>query len=128
MRSANDKQARPADRLQARTEAPHAGAERLAPSHTNRHRAPHGTLPAAPLIRVELQRRLQRRRSQTDSLSSLAGRKAIFLLALILMASPVAGLRPMRAGRLRTWKMPSAGMRILSPFFRCFASRSTRPV
>jgi hypothetical protein len=35
--------------------------------------------------------------SQMDSFSSLAGRKAIFLLALIRMASPVAGLRPMRA-------------------------------
>jgi hypothetical protein len=32
----------------------------------------------------------------------LAGRKAIFLLVLILMASPVAGLRPIRAGRART--------------------------
>ena len=26
-----------------------------------------------------------------------------------MIASPVAGLRPMRAGRLRTWKMPRPG-------------------
>ena len=39
---------------------------------------------------------------QTASLSSLAARKATFLLALILIGSPVAGLRPMRAARLRT--------------------------
>ena len=37
--------------------------------------------------------------SQMESFSCLAGRKAIFLLALIRMASPVAGLRPMRAAR-----------------------------
>jgi hypothetical protein len=39
---------------------------------------------------------------QTASLSSLDARKATFLLALILIGSPVAGLRPMRAARLRT--------------------------
>ena len=38
----------------------------------------------------------------TASLSSLAGRNATFLLALILMVSPVAGFRPIRAARLRT--------------------------
>jgi hypothetical protein len=38
----------------------------------------------------------------TASFSSLAGRNAIFLLALILIASPVAGFLPMRAGRART--------------------------
>jgi hypothetical protein len=37
----------------------------------------------------------------TASLRSLDARKAIFLLALILMASLVAGLRPIRAARLR---------------------------
>src|SRR5580704_6122536 len=37
---------------------------------------------------------------QIASLSSLEARKATFLLALIWMASPVAGLRPMRAARL----------------------------
>jgi hypothetical protein len=35
----------------------------------------------------------------TASFSSFAGRKAIFLLALIWMVSPVAGLRPIRAAR-----------------------------
>ncbi len=39
---------------------------------------------------------------QIASLRSLATRKATFFDALILIASPVAGLRPMRAGRLRT--------------------------
>jgi len=41
-------------------------------------------------------------RRQIDSLSSFEARKATFLLALIWIASPVAGLRPMRAARLRT--------------------------
>ena len=40
--------------------------------------------------------------TQTDSFNSLEARKATFLLALIWIASPVAGLRPMRAARLRT--------------------------
>ena len=39
---------------------------------------------------------------QTASFSSLAGRKATFLEALMWICSPVAGLRPMRAARLRT--------------------------
>src|SRR5690242_8601456 len=38
----------------------------------------------------------------TASLSSFAARKATFLLALMWMVSPVAGLRPSRAARLRT--------------------------
>jgi hypothetical protein len=42
----------------------------------------------------------------TASFSSLAGRNAIFLLALILMASPVAGFRPIRAARFRTRVRP----------------------
>src|SRR3977135_1052362 len=57
--------------------------------------------------------------SYTASFSSLAARKAIFLLALILMDSPVAGFRPILAGRFRTWRMPSPFRRILSPFLRC---------
>ena len=44
----------------------------------------------------------ERSRVQTVSFSSLATRKATFLLALILIASPVAGLRPMRAARFLT--------------------------
>jgi hypothetical protein len=35
----------------------------------------------------------------TASFSSLDGRKATFLLALILIASPVAGLRPIPTAR-----------------------------
>lgn len=41
-------------------------------------------------------------RYQTASFNSFEARNAIFLLALILIASPVAGLRPIRAARLRT--------------------------
>jgi hypothetical protein len=41
------------------------------------------------------------------------------LLALILMASPVAGLRPIRAGRLRTCRMPRPPILMRLPFFRC---------
>src|SRR5215472_18737634 len=62
---------------------------------------------------------------QIAAFNSFAARKAIFLLALILMASPVAGLRPMRAGRLRTWMMPSPLMRMRRPFFRCLAISPT---
>src|SRR3954471_725522 len=58
------------------------------------------------------------------SLRSLATRKATFFDALILIASPVAGLRPMRAGRLRTWKMPRPVTRTLLPFLRCFTTRA----
>ena len=63
---------------------------------------------------------------QTASLSSLAARKATFLLALIWIASPVAGLRPMRAARLRTCRIPRPTMRIRSPFFRCLVILVTR--
>ena len=38
----------------------------------------------------------------TASFSSFDGRNAIFLLALILMVSPVAGLRPILAALFRT--------------------------
>src|SRR5689334_3395016 len=62
----------------------------------------------------------------TASLSSLAARKATFLLALMWMVSPVAGLRPSRAARLRTWRMPSPPMRIRSPFLRCLVTKVTR--
>src|ERR1700733_1808505 len=66
------------------------------------------------------------RRGYTDSLSSFAGRKAIFLLAAILMDAPVAGLRPIRAGRERTCRMPRPVRRILSPFWRCSVASVTR--
>jgi hypothetical protein len=43
-----------------------------------------------------------RKSRQIDSFNSLDARNATFLLALIWICSPVAGLRPMRAARLRT--------------------------
>src|SRR5499425_3000642 len=60
---------------------------------------------------------------QIDSLSSLAARKATFLLALIWIGSPVAGLRPIRAARLRTTRMPRPPMRMRSPFLRCLVTK-----
>src|SRR5260370_30600385 len=42
----------------------------------------------------------------TASLSSLAARKATFLLALIWIGSPLAGLRPLRAARLPPTRLP----------------------
>src|SRR5205823_12557505 len=62
---------------------------------------------------------------QTASLSSLAARNATFLLALILIGSPVAGLRPIRAARWRTCRMPSPPMRRRLPFFRCLTMLPT---
>jgi hypothetical protein len=38
----------------------------------------------------------------------LAGRKAIFLLAAILIDAPVAGFRPIRADRALTCRIPRA--------------------
>src|SRR5215510_5340070 len=55
---------------------------------------------------------------QIASLKPFAARNATFfdaLLALILISSPVAGLRPLRAGRagrIRTCRVPRLGMRI----------------
>ena len=48
-------------------------------------------------------------------------RKATFLLALIWIVSPVAGLRPIRAARLRTCRIPSPVIFTRSPFLRCLA-------
>ena len=56
----------------------------------------------------------------------LTERKPSFFDALILICSPVAGLRPRRAGRFFTWKMPRPVMRTLWPFFRFFTVRSTK--
>ena len=63
------------------------------------------------------------RADQIASLKPFATRNATFfdaLLALIWISSPVAGLRPLRAGRagrIRTCRTPRLGMRILLPFF-----------
>ena len=58
--------------------------------------------------------------------SSLAARNATFLLALILIASPVAGLRPIRAARFLTCKIPRPAIPTRSPFLRCLVIRPTR--
>src|SRR5262249_42101501 len=57
------------------------------------------------------------------SFNSLEARNATFLEALILIASPVAGLRPMRGPRLRTTRMPRPLRRMRAPFFRCLVIR-----
>src|SRR6516164_5530852 len=67
-----------------------------------------------------------RRAIHTASFKSLAARNATFLLALNLIASPVAGLRPMRAARFLTCKIPSPEILIRSPFLRCLVIRPTR--
>src|SRR5437016_2225162 len=69
---------------------------------------------------------LGRASAQTASLSSFAARNATFLLALILIGSPVAGLRPIRAARWRTCRMPSPTRRRRLPFFRCLTMLPTR--
>jgi hypothetical protein len=53
----------------------------------------------------------------TLSLSSLPALKRTVLLALIVMASPVAGLRPLREPRSATPKLPKAGTLADSPAF-----------
>ena len=56
----------------------------------------------ALLSRLMWSRRRRCGPAYTACFSSLATRKATFVLALILMASPVAGLRPILAARFRT--------------------------
>ena len=71
---------------------------------------------------------------QIASLKPFATRNATFfdaLLALIWISSPVAGLRPLcagRAGRFRTCRTPRLGMRILLPFFSTRPMSATKPV
>ena len=64
--------------------------------------------------------------AQSASLRSRATRNATFLLALILMGSPVAGLRPVRAARFLTWRIPSPLSLTLAPFFMCLPRRRSR--
>jgi hypothetical protein len=66
------------------------------------------------------------RANYTASLSSLAGRNALFLLGAILMAAAVAGFRPIRAARARTWRMPSSARQTLSPFLRWRVASGTK--
>src|SRR5215472_5925741 len=75
-----------------------------------------------------------RRADQIASLKPFATRNATFfdaLLALIWISSPVAGLRPLRAGRagrIRTCRTPRLGMRILLPFLSRRPMSATKPV
>jgi MFS family permease len=90
-------------------------------------------IPVAPRAKENIARRMgelctNRRDAYTASFKSFAARKAIFLLALILMASPVAGLRPIRAGRLRTCRMPRPTILMRLPFFRCLVISLIMPV
>jgi len=55
---------------------------------------------------------------QIASLSSFAARNATLRLALIWTASPVAGLRPIRAGRSFNSMMPKPPILTRSPAFR----------
>src|ERR1700676_2865505 len=63
---------------------------------------------AADLMKRVVQKRCPQTRAcrHTDSLSSFAARKATFLLALIWIGSPVAGLRPDRAALCLTSRVP----------------------
>ena len=54
----------------------------------------------------------------TASLSALPGLKAGTLLAAISISLPVCGLRPLRAARSRTSKLPKPINCTLSPFAR----------
>src|SRR5690606_29992067 len=55
-----------------------------------------------------------------ESLSSLPILKRTFLLALMVIVAPVAGLRPLRAARLETLKLPKPGTCTRSPFLSAF--------
>src|SRR5690606_33598416 len=58
-----------------------------------------------------------RRRVQlfSASLMALAGKKASLLEAAILMASPVAGLRPLRSALCLTLNLPKPGIDVSAP-------------
>jgi hypothetical protein len=51
----------------------------------------------------------KRANNQIAVFRSLLARKATFFEVLMWIGSPVAGLRPMRAARLRTCRIPSSG-------------------
>ena len=63
---------------------------------------------------------------QIASLSSLAALKAIFRLAAISITWPVPGLRPVRAGRSRTCRMPRPVNRTFSPALSRVVTSATR--
>src|SRR4029434_737091 len=61
-----------------------------------------------------------------EAASSLPGRNRATRRALIWIVSPVCGLRPTRAFRLETEKVPNPTSATLSPFLRDFVTPSTR--
>ena len=83
-------------------------------------------LGAIAVRRAVWRRRAIPKAAYTASLSSLAARNATFLLALIWMGSPVAGLRPIRAARVLTSRIPRPFIRILAPVFRCVVMAVTK--
>lgn len=58
--------------------------------------------------------------------NSLPALKRATFLALILITSPVCGLRPLRAARLETEKVPKPTSVTLSPFFKVLVTASTK--
>ena len=55
----------------------------------------------------------------------MPGRNLGTLAALILIAAPVRGLRPVRAARLLTAKVPNPTNETVSPFLSVFLTAST---
>src|SRR5271168_3379861 len=65
--------------------------------------------------------------ARTASLNALTGVMRAFLEALIRMASPVAGLRPMRAARFTLTNLAKPGMETGSPFETTAVTTSVNP-
>ena len=61
------------------------------------------------------------------SLSAFPGLNPGAFEALILIISPVRGLRPLRARRARTENVPNPASLTVSPFFRAFVIASSNP-
>ena len=62
----------------------------------------------------------------TASFSALPALNAGFIDAATLIVSPVRGLRPSRAARLRTWNVPKPTTVTVSPFFTALVSTLTK--
>src|ERR1700728_760828 len=65
--------------------------------------------------------------ARTASLNALTGVMRAFLEALIRMASPVAGLRPMRAARFTLTNLANPGIDTGSPFDTTAVTTSVKP-
>src|SRR5271170_7936537 len=65
--------------------------------------------------------------ARTASLNAFTGVMCAFLEALIRMASPVAGLRPMRAARFTLTNLAKPGMETGSPFETTAVTTSVNP-